>query len=291
MLLQKFPRVVIVQIGVGHQRVLVVAHHAGGGVKGKQKIHRSGNLERAFVAVALDAFQPLGVDGPRPHHARDLFAQRADARRTGHAEVTVVQGGIVAAQVLDRDRHAALKLVVVVRIQDVVLAVVLVVHDGVNATQALLKRIRRGLAMFILAIGKRACTQVRLGQVGPIGPVAAGDQLLQASTVAAGARAKHAPGGLTLCFLLGHAFGLGLRRFALHTGTNRVDVIRLIFLRDGRHCTHGRIKQVDQVGESIAKEAGHAQCHVNPRTAFDAHGHDFNIHHPGAACCPLGPHT
>ena len=233
----------------------MVGHHAHGGVEAEQVVHGGGQLERAFVAVALDACQPLGVDHARAHHPCHLFGQGAHPHRAGHAEVAVVQGGQRARQQLHRGPHAAVELVVVVGIQDVVLAVVLVVQHGLQATQALLERATRRQAVPVLPVGKGPGMQVSLRQVGAALPAATHDLFLHTRPIAAGARPEHPPGGVPPGLVFGLPLRNGLRHVALHPHADGVDVVRLVVGRHGGHGLHGGVEQVDEVGEGVAEKA------------------------------------
>ena len=142
-LLQEVARRVVMQVGVGDQRVLVVADHAGRGVEAEQVVDGGGHLGRALVAVTAHARDPLRVHGARADHARHLFAQGADARRPGVAEIAVVQRGGRAGQRLHGGGHAALELRVVVGVEQVVLAVVLVVQHRVELVPSRCSKARR----------------------------------------------------------------------------------------------------------------------------------------------------
>ena len=63
-LLNKLTRLRIEQIGIGQQRVLVVIDQMGGGIKGKQVVQRRRHFKGAFVAVALNPVNPLGIGRP-----------------------------------------------------------------------------------------------------------------------------------------------------------------------------------------------------------------------------------
>ena len=71
--LEKGAGVSVFQIGIGDTCVLVVAYHACSGIEGEQVIDGSGHLERALVAMTLDAGNPLRVHHAGAHDAADLF--------------------------------------------------------------------------------------------------------------------------------------------------------------------------------------------------------------------------
>ncbi|MDT4840593.1 hypothetical protein FQZ97_744210 [compost metagenome] len=130
MLADEFASVGIQQVGVGQQLVLVVVHQLAGGVEGEQVVHRRRQFEGALVAVPFHPGDPLGVGRAGAHHTAQLLLEAADARQVGLAVVAVVTGDLFPAQGLGGGEHAALELVVVVGVEDVVLAIVLVLQHG-----------------------------------------------------------------------------------------------------------------------------------------------------------------
>src|SRR3546814_9072842 len=121
-----------------------------------RSVDRRRHLEGPLVAVAHDAGNPLWIDRSGAHHARDLLLQGADLRALGARVVIVVDDGPRAGEVLHRRRQAALELVVVVGVEQIVLAVVLVVDDGLDLLQAVLEQPLRGLPAGAGAVGVAA---------------------------------------------------------------------------------------------------------------------------------------
>ncbi len=87
--------------------------------------------------MALHAVDPLRVDNAGAHDAAHFLLQRADDGALGPRVVVVIDARAGARGLLDRRRHAALELVVIVRVKKIVLAVVLVVDHGLDALEAL----------------------------------------------------------------------------------------------------------------------------------------------------------
>ncbi len=141
---------VVLQNGGVHQVEMVRLHGPGGGGEGEQVVDRRRDLEGALVAVPHDAGQPFRVDDARADDAADLVLERADHRPLGPGVVVVVDDRRPAGQVLDRRRGAALELVVVVRVEQVVLAVVLVLHDRLGVRQPRLQPVARARALGLL---------------------------------------------------------------------------------------------------------------------------------------------
>ena len=113
-----------------------VVDGARGGGEGEQIVDRRGDLGGALVAVPHDPGDPARVGGAAAHDPADFLAQGADARPVGLRMVVVVDRRGAPGQVPDRDRQAALELVVIVAVEQVVLAVVLVVQYRVGGGEA-----------------------------------------------------------------------------------------------------------------------------------------------------------
>jgi hypothetical protein len=105
--------------------------------------------------------------------------------------IIVIDRRPAPARSLHRRRHAALELVVVVGIQQVMLAVVLVLHHRLHCRQPLLEQLPRRLALFARAIGIAAPDDESLGQIATIGPPALVDQRLQPGAIGPWLGAEH----------------------------------------------------------------------------------------------------
>ena len=240
----------------------MIVNQRGGGVEGEQVVHGRGHFKRAFIAMALHAFDPLGVGRAGTDHPVELFLQGADFRHVRLAVVAMVAGGLVTAQGFHGGQHAALELVVVVGVEQIVLAIVLVLQHRLHLAQTLGKLLA-GCGAFIGAtVGVATPVQVDLGQVLAALPQAPVNRALHACAIGARLGAKDAPAGLLgrCCFILArHKQRLA---FTAHLGGQRVHVVGFI---QGRYRLHRRIEQADQVGKRIAKEPGHAQGHIHTR--------------------------
>ena len=176
--------------------------------------------------------------------------------------VTEQQRRLRAGQMTHSCRHATLKLVVVVGVEQVVFAVVLVVHHQVDTRQAAREGVACVAAVVVLAVGVAAPVEVGGGEVGVLIPVATIDQSLQSGAVGPGAGAENAVPGVATGGFDGHAFGDQRRGFARDAGANRVYVLGLVKLGKG---LHGGVKQANDVGEGVAEETGNTQRDVDAR--------------------------
>ena len=94
-----------------------------------------------------------------------------------------------------RRRHATLELVVVVGIEDVVLAVILVLHHALDGGKAGLEHAMRRLALQSRAISVASPGHIGPRQIGVALPAALVDQSLQTGTVSSRLRAEYAAAG------------------------------------------------------------------------------------------------
>src|SRR3546814_7545198 len=94
-----------------------------------------------------------------------------------------------------RRRQAALELVVVVGVEQIVLAVVLVVHHRLDLLQAVLEEPLRRLTAGTRAVGIAAPGEVGLGEVRRLLPATLVDQRLLAGPVGARPGAEDAEAG------------------------------------------------------------------------------------------------
>ncbi len=103
--------------------------------------------------MALDPFDPLRVGRPGTDDPVQFFLEGTDLRQVRLAVVAVVAGGLVAAEAFHRRQHAALELVVVVGVQQVVLAVVLVLQHRLHPAQTGGELLAGGSAFVAATIG------------------------------------------------------------------------------------------------------------------------------------------
>src|ERR1700716_4008680 len=99
-----------------------VVDGASGCREGKQVIDRGGDLGGALVAVPHHAGDPARVGGAAAYDSADLLAQGADLRPVGLRMVIVIDRRSVARQMPDCERQPTLELVVIIAVEQVVLA-------------------------------------------------------------------------------------------------------------------------------------------------------------------------
>ena len=154
---------------------MVAGDGVGGGGEGEEIVDGGGELGGALVAVALHAVDPFGIDDAGADDAGDLFLQGADHRAFGAGMVVMVDDRGLAAQGLDRRGGAAFERVVIVAVEEVVLAVVLVLDDGVGLAQPGFERGAGVGAVGAVAVGVGAPGEVGVGEVGAVCPGAFGE--------------------------------------------------------------------------------------------------------------------
>src|SRR5581483_2553397 len=120
--------------------------------------------ERALVAVALDRLDPLGVDHATAKDAAGLVVQVAHAHQRGIGAIPEELPRILAGKGANRGDHPAVVLHVVVAVEDVVLAVVLVLGGNGDLAEALLELWPGGLSVLFARIREAAPGGVDLGQ-------------------------------------------------------------------------------------------------------------------------------
>src|SRR5262245_65893979 len=108
---------------------MMILNHARGGGEGEQIVDRGRNLERSLVAMAHHAAQPLRIGRTAAHDPADLLLQRTDPGMVWAGMVVVEDLRLATRKVPDGGGKAALELVIVVAVEQVVLAIVLVVQD------------------------------------------------------------------------------------------------------------------------------------------------------------------
>ena len=86
--------------------------------------------------------------------------------------IGVVNGGSAPGQTFHRRRHAAFELIIIIRIQQVMFPVVLVLMDDLNFTQALFKQCGVFPRLSICAIGVSTPLEEDFGQIRLALPVA-----------------------------------------------------------------------------------------------------------------------
>src|SRR5207248_8471781 len=112
---------IVSQVCVVERIEMRVVDCARGGSKGKEIVDRCGDLGGALVAVPHNAGDPARVSGAAADHASQFLAQAADARPLRPRVVVVPNCRRAAREVSDNEGEAALELVVVVAVEQVVL--------------------------------------------------------------------------------------------------------------------------------------------------------------------------
>src|SRR6056297_1951422 len=100
--------------------------------------------------------------------------------------VVVIDRPILPLQRADGGRGPALELVVIVAVQQVMLAVVLILHDRLSLPQPRLEPLAVGPALFSGAVSVAAPGQISLRQIGLVGPEPLVDHRLQPRAIGAG---------------------------------------------------------------------------------------------------------
>src|SRR5258707_12244037 len=105
---------------------------ARGRGEGEQVIDRGGDLGGALVAVPHHPGDPARVGGAAAHDPADFLAQSPNARPVGLRVVVGVARRRAPREMPHRQRQPTLELVVIIAVQEVVLAIVLVVQYGLG---------------------------------------------------------------------------------------------------------------------------------------------------------------
>ena len=266
---------------------MVILDAPGGGGKGEEVVDGGGHLERALVAVTHDAGDPLGIDHPGADDPRDLLVEGADPGRLRPGVVGVVNRGLCPRKHADGGGDAALELVVVVGIEDVVLPVVLVLHHRLDVPQPGLEQAVGRPAFRAGAVGVPAPGDIGAGQVGVGPPAALVDQRLQPGAIGPGLGAVHPTAGKRRRLVRAGAGGDKPFAFVPHPGGEGIVGFRLVEGGDG---ARRRIEQVDQPRERVAEEPRDPQRHVHPRPVEDVERQDLESRHPPRRRIPGRPH-
>src|SRR5690606_33857873 len=118
--------------------------------------------------------------------------ERARDRALGARMVVVIGEGTVTGERLGGGNEPALELIVIVGIEQIVLAIVLVVDDGVDVAEARREAAALGRAGGMRAIGILAPVEESLAQIGLARPAAGIDEGLEARAIGAGLGAEDA---------------------------------------------------------------------------------------------------
>ena len=245
---------------LGNFLVLVVRHDVAGGVVAEEVVHGRGHLEGTLVAVFAHPRNPLGVEDATAEDAVELFLEGADAHLFRVRRVTVVGRGCPSAQFGNGSVESALKLEIVVGIEQVVFAVVLILVDDFHGGKPISEQADFFRAGAVSAIGVPPPLEEDFREVALGFPVACVNQGQQARAVASGAGTEHAQ------------FGQLLRRFwdvsRLHQPLlipkpRRPDgVERFRLVECGEAFRNGR-KQPHRVAKGIPEHPGNAQNDIH----------------------------
>src|SRR5215469_4772217 len=89
-------------------------------------IHGCGHFESALVPMPPHRFDPTRIKDATMNHSDDLFLQGAHARLIGATGIPMVNHGSSPAELFHSGMQPALKLEIIIRIKNVMLAIVLV---------------------------------------------------------------------------------------------------------------------------------------------------------------------
>ena len=273
--LQKAPHLGIAQPLITDAPIAPIGHAAGTGVVGKEIVEAGGHFEPALVAVALHGGNPAGVEHPAAQHLVEFPLEPVQPRSPMTGMVAKPKGRGLALQGFSCGAQAPLELVVVVGIEQIMLAVVLVVEHHLHLGQTPFESsaIRLGLNGFgtLGAIAPSAPLEKGLGQVTAVIPLAAIDQALQASPVGPGRRSVH-PGAVPI-----------------DAGSSRQGIGMGGFI-EGRYQGRGPVHPTHQLGKGITEQARDAQGDIHPRPAEKGDWNHLQIHQPPGGPIPDWAH-
>ena len=150
---------------IDHIEVMIFDAFGGGG-KGEQVIDGRRHLERTFVTVPHHTFDPFRIDDAGTDDARDLVIQRAHDRAFRARMVIVINAGLGAGLHADSRGQPAFELVIVIRIQQIVFAVILILNNGLYCAQARLEQVLFRGTFGTCPVGIAAPGHIGLCQVG-----------------------------------------------------------------------------------------------------------------------------
>ena len=231
---------------------MMIGHGACGGGEGEQVIDGRAHLKCALIAVAHDACDPLWIDDAGAHNAANLVFQFSHFWGFRAAVIIVIDRHGLARQGAGGDRHATFELIVIVRIQQVMLAVVLVVQDRLNLAQSALQPRTVGCPLLSRAIGITAPGQIGLRQISVGGPALLVNQGLQPRAIGPRLGAKDARARAVLGGLAVHPVCTQGLCLCLYIGGQWVYFCGFV---QGCNRAGGGIHQIDQIGEGIAEES------------------------------------
>ena len=144
------------------------------------------NYQKQLLRIQADRGEGRAWEDVSSHiFSADFLLERADHRALGAGMVIVIDAGACARGLLDRSGHATLELVVVIGVEQVMLAIVLVVDHGLDAPQPFSEDPFVVDPVCLGAIGIGAPGDVGRGQIGATGPYFLVDERLKACAVGA----------------------------------------------------------------------------------------------------------
>src|SRR5579875_3963843 len=132
---EKLSHLCIQRITPGNLFVHPILKDARGGVVAKQVIDSGRQLQAAFVAVAGDALQPFRVDYTGTEDTQCLLPKITHSGVRWVVGIAEIMLRLAAGQGADSSNHTAVKLKIVITVEDVMLTVVLVVQGCLHAGQ------------------------------------------------------------------------------------------------------------------------------------------------------------
>src|SRR5215203_1069081 len=134
-LLHELPYLLVKDVLPGYVAVHPVFDDAGCGIVAEEVVHGGGELEGALVAVALHGRYPLRVGDAAPEDAADLFGEVPRLHSRWVCRVSNVCLRVAARKGPDGGDHTSVVLKVVVRVEEIVLAVVHVLYSDLRPAQ------------------------------------------------------------------------------------------------------------------------------------------------------------
>ncbi len=173
--------------------------------------------------------------------------------------VAEIRFGLTACRQFDGAGHAPLELVVVIRVKNIMFAVVLVVHDHLDLAQALLQYLEGRNDFPVGPIGVCAPIHIHHSEVFARFPILLVDEGLQSCAVGAGFGAEDPVEGIFLCPLCGYPLPYPLLLFLEVFFSYRILFGRFIEL-----CDHfdDCIEEMNRVREGVTKKTGDTQGNV-----------------------------
>jgi hypothetical protein len=157
--------------------------------------------------MSLDAFDPFGVDDARTVDTQRFFAEVTDLNCFWAGAIPEVGFGLCTCQCANGRDHSAVELKVIVRIEDVVFAIVLIVQCHLNGLETL-REDRLGLyPIRTLAVRVTAPCKKGSGKVVVILPVSRVDQRQDTRSVRSGLRTEDTIASLSFRFVRGEGLG------------------------------------------------------------------------------------